>query len=173
MEALALVIAWPLLVFFIGFLVIAVLGASTFDALNVFALPLIIVIALFLFARSRNKAPGTSSLMQSRQMQSFVVSLSIGLLVPLFIYELLKSADRNLFAMIIALIVGFGFMVWGMFIKDNAALRRANLIGGALTVVYAYTQIWSLGDAARVVAAAIGLVVAVTIGVIKFKDKLK
>jgi hypothetical protein len=90
----------------------------------------------------------------------------------MFARELLIAADRALVAMIIALLFGFGLIVWGAFLKGNDTLRRANLVGGILTVFYSYSQLWDLGQGPRIIAAAIGLVAAVSIGIIRFKDKL-
>ena len=51
-------------------------------------------------------------------------------------------------------------------------LAYANIVGGALTIIYLYFQLWSLGQLAQVVATAFGLVVAIVISIVKFKDKL-
>ncbi len=177
MEMLLFVLAWPLLIFFIGFLVIAFYGAfiTAGAALTsqVLGLPIVIIILLYVVARSQQKTAKQTPIMQSQIAQSFVVSLSVGLLVPLFVHELLRASGKNLASMIVALLFGFGLMAWGMFMKDNSTLRRANLIGSVLTIIYCYTQLWQLPvPSAKVIASAIGLVAAITIGIIRFKDKL-
>lgn len=170
MEALLLILAWPLLIFIVGFLIISFVEFLTggFAILVVIA----IIIAMLAFMEHLKKKVGTELKAQSIAFQSVIVSFSIGLLVPMFARELLIAADRALVAMIIALLFGFGLIVWGAFLKGNDTLRRANLVGGILTVFYSYSQLWDLGQGPRIIAAAIGLVAAVSIGIIRFKDKL-
>ena len=74
--------------------------------------------------------------------------------------------------MILGLIVGFGVLVWGMFLKNNRVLTYANILGGIFVIVYLYFQLWSLGQLAQVIASAFGLVVAVAISIVKFREKL-
>ncbi len=74
--------------------------------------------------------------------------------------------------MIVALIFSFGVFLWGLFVKGNRVLTYANVMGGAFAIVYLYFELWNLGQLAQVVAAASGLIIAVTVAIIKFRDKL-
>jgi hypothetical protein len=100
------------------------------------------------------------------------VGFSIALLLPIFIKYLLELTQNNLGSIIIGLILGFGVLVWGMFLKGNKVLTYANVLGGIFIIVYLYFQLWSLGQLAQIIASAFGLVAAVLISVIKFREKL-
>jgi hypothetical protein len=106
-------------------------------------------------------------------MRRGAVAFSIALLLPIFVRFLLAvSGDNNLPVMIIGLIFGFGAIIWGMFIKGNKTLAYANTVGGGLAIIYLYVQLWTLGSLAQVVATAFGLVVAIVVSVVKFREKL-
>lgn len=175
MEALLFVLAWPLIILVVGFLFIAYF--SVWGVLSggwqFLLMPFALAFLIWFMSEMRRKVTAKDLKGQSLAAQSLMVSISAGVLVPLFARELLIAADRALVGMIITLLLGFGLFVWGVFIKGNTTLRRANVIGGFLTVIYSYTQLWELGQGARIIAAAIGLIIAIVIGVARFKDKLK
>ena len=172
MELLGLVFLWPLL-----FLVLGVVFISTSDAAGFgLILPALVVFGIFMFGLTGklgeergHKVDGVGNLDHARRG---IISFSIALLLPIFVKYLLAITGSDLPGMILGLILGFGTLVWGMFLKNNRVLSYANILGGLLAIVYLYFQLSTLGQLAQVVAAAFGLVVAVIISIIKFKDKL-
>ncbi len=172
MEILALVLIWPLL-----FLTIGVVFVSAYDVAGLgLVLPTLVLLVFFLFGligklgEARNSgARGGVDLDHTRRG---VIAFSIALLLFIFIKYLLDLTQNNLGAIILGLVLGFGVLVWGMFLKGNKVLTYANVMGGVFIIVYLYFQIWNLGQLAQIVASAFGLVVAIVISVIKFREKL-
>jgi hypothetical protein len=80
--------------------------------------------------------------------------------------------EGELWIIILGLVIGFAFTLWGMFAKNNKVLIYGNLLGGALVLFYIYSQLWKLGDVAKIIAAAFGLGIATIVSIIKLKDKL-
>lgn len=170
MEMLGLVLLWPLLILVIGLVFLS----ATSTAGGFIILPLIVVFCIFAFG-FKDQLGATKSTVPGEELDQTrrgVVAFSIALFLPIFVKYLLSVSGGDLPAMIIGLIFGFGILIWGMFIKDNHVLAYANITGGILTVIYLYFQLWSLGQLAQVVATAFGLVVAVAVSIIKFRDKL-
>lgn len=172
MEVLGLVLLWPLLILVIGLVFISAWSVSSgllvFPAFFVF---LIFVLGLknSLGGGSATTSTPTEDLEKTRRG---LVAFSIALFLPIFVKYLLSVSGGDLPAMIIGLIFGFGILSWGMFAKNNKVLMYANVIGGAFIIVYLYFELWSLGQLAQVVATAFGLVVAVVLSIVKFRDKL-
>ena len=172
MEVLALVLVWPLLLLAMGFVFV-----SAFDVAGVaLMIPIIVLIVIFLFGLTgklgeakKEKSDTVGDLDHTRRG---VVALAIALLLPIFVKYLLAMTENNLATIIMGLILGFGVLVWGMFLKNNKVLTYANVFGGAFIIIYLYIQLWSLGQLAQIIASAFGLVAAVAISVVKFREKL-
>lgn len=170
MELLAVALLWPLLLLLVGFVFI-----SGWNISGLLILPIVVIFFIFAFGGNvrLGSAPGIGDERQQLdRTRRGMVAFSIALLLPMFVEYLLKVSGNNLPTMILALVFGFGAVIWGMFIRHNKVLAYANITGGALTIVYLYFQLWSLGQLAQIVATAFGLVVAIVISVIKFRDKL-
>ncbi len=191
MEILGLALLWPLLVLLIGFVLISSTNAAAwmliFAVIGFFA----VVIGLVSRPVAQPGAP-LSEMEQLDRVRRGAVAFSIALLLPIFVKFMLDAASpapaspvygygyqaasatsaQQLPTMILALAIGFGALVWGMFVKGNRTLTYANTVGGTLTIIYLYFQLWSLGQLAQVIATAFGLVVAIIISVVKFRDKL-
>jgi hypothetical protein len=170
MELLAVALLWPFLILLVGFVFVSGLNIS-----GLLMLPIFVVFFVFAFGMNV-KLGGGSDLGDERQQLDRVrrglIVFSIALLLPMFAEYLIKVSGNNLPTMIIALIIGFGPVIWGMFIRQNKVLMYANIVGGAFTIIYLYFQLWSLGQLAQIVATAFGLVVAIVISVVKFRDTL-
>lgn len=170
MELLAVALLWPFLILLVGFVFI-----SGWNISGLLMLPIIIVFFVFAFGLNI-KMGGGSNLGDERQQLDRVrrgmVAFSIAMLLPMFVEYLINVSGSNLTTMILALIIGFGAVIWGMFIRHNKVLMYANIVGGAFTIIYLYFQLWNLGQLAQIIATAFGLVVAIIISVVKFRDKL-
>jgi hypothetical protein len=172
MEILALVLIWPLLLLTIG-----VVFVSASDAAGVAVVfPMIILLVIFLFGLTGKlgeaKKAETGGVEDFDHTRRAVVSFSIALLLPIFVKYLLAMTQDNLATIILGLVLGFGVLVWGMFQKGNKALTYANVLGGIFVIVYLYFQLWSLGQLAQIIASAFGLVAAIVISLVKFREKL-
>ena len=170
MELLAAAILWPFLLLLVGFVFLSGNGISGFLLITIF-----IVFIIFVFGMNSRFGGGSDLRDEKEQLDRIrrgTVVFSMALLLPMFVEYLLRVAGNNLPTMILALILGFGAIIWGMFIKHNRVLAYANIVGGALAIINLYFELWSLGQLAQIVATAFGLVVAITISVVKFRDKL-
>ncbi len=170
MELLAVALLWPFLLLLIGFVFLSGNGISGF-----LLLPILVVFVVFVFGINSRFGGETDKQDEKQQLDRIrrgAIAFSMALLLPMFVEYLLKVSGNNLPTMILALIFGFGAVIWGMFIKHNKVLTYANIVGGAFTIIYLYFELWSLGQLAQIVATAFGLVVAIVISVVKFKDKL-
>jgi len=171
MNNLSILYVWPFLVLALG-LVFVAFGdlwprsgaAGTFLTLA--------VIGLLLSVFTSQSGKSSDNLAQAKALRRNMVTLTLAALVPVFVRYMLESFDRALPVVILGLFIGFGLVLWGLFVDGNKVLLYANVIGGGLVIVYVYFQLWDLGELARVIAAAFGLVVAVTVSAIKLKDKL-
>ena len=172
MELLALVFVWPLLILTLG---IVFISASDVAGMGLIV-PVVVVFLIFLFGLTgrlgEEKYSAGDTVKEADHTRRGSIAFSIALLLPIFIKYLLATTDNSLLAMILGLIVGFGVLVWGMFLKNNRVLTYANILGGIFVIVYLYFQLWSLGQLAQVIASAFGLVVAVAISIVKFREKL-
>lgn len=169
MEPLTLVLAWPLLFLVFGVVLIA-LGEIGFMSFMVW--PIIIVLLFIVFGRARKSSGAPNDIDKLEDTRRWLVVLSIAAFLPLLMRYLLLFSQKSLTVIIAGLLAGFGLTIWAMFIKNNQVVTRANLIGGGITIVYIYFQLWNLGQGARIIAAAVGLIVAVTISIIKLRDRL-
>ncbi|MBI4049488.1 MAG: hypothetical protein HY395_01575 [Candidatus Doudnabacteria bacterium] len=170
MELLVLLLVWPFLILAFGLVFIAFEDLSLGSGWLLFFISAIVV--LIFLVRERNKAKDQSYIQQLKNLREILVIFSISVLLPIFIRYFFDASENSLPVIIAGLVIGFGFIIWGMFIKSHKVLMYSNIVGGTLSVLYVYSQLWDLGSGARVIAAAFGLVVAVVISSIKLKDKL-
>jgi len=173
MELLAALFIWPFLL-----LAIFLVGLS-FAVINGTFVVILIIFFIILIALLHKELPEGSSPVRHTsaeelaQLREIAIVFCISLFLPLFSRYLISATNESLIAVIVALALGFSILLWGLFIKGNRMLLYSNLIGGGLTILYSYFEIWSLGPLARVIATAFGLVVAVVFSIIKLKEKLK
>ncbi len=173
MESLALGLLWPLLLLTIG---VVFISASDIAGLGLL-LPIIILLIIFVFGLSGKlgeaKQGGSNNVESADHTRRSIIAFSIALLLPIFVKYLLAMTQNNLATIIMGLILGFGVLAWGIFLKNNRVLTHANVLGGIFVIIYLYFQIWSLGQQlTQVIASAVGLIAAITIPLIKFKEKL-
>lgn len=169
MELLGLILIFPFIVLIIGFVFI-----SAWNISGLFIVPIAILLFIFLFGlRDRLGGSGIKTELEDLdRVRRGASTFAIALLLPMFTKYLLAVSGKDLPIMILGLIFGFGVLILGMFIKNNKVLAYANSLGGALTIIYLYVQLWSLGQLAQIIATAFGLAVAVVISIIKFREKL-
>jgi|GEM_PF-814326 len=174
MEPLSFVFIWPFIVFILGLLYVSASSWASF--LGVYLLIMIFLAILILIKKSNDavKVKGEdSAFARLDNFRRSLVSVSVAFLLPIFVRYLVEGFDKTLVVIILGLVVGFGFTLWGMFAKSNKVLVYGNLFGGTLVLIYIYSQLWQLGDLPRIIAAAFGLAVAVVVSIIKLKDKLQ
>ncbi|MEY4731460.1 MAG: hypothetical protein RL681_406 [Candidatus Parcubacteria bacterium] len=174
MELLAFVLVWPFLILALGLVGIAAWSWSgAFLTLPwLWAFILIILVWIVFLGRARNIGQGKSSIEQLALVRRGVIAISIAALLPTFARYAVQSLHTSLPGVIFALIFGFWMMLWGMMMRDRRMLMYGNIIGGAFTVLYAYSWLWELGEFSRIFATAFGLAAAVGIAFFKLKDKL-
>ncbi len=178
MELLAALFIWPFLIIAIF---LAGLSVALFDASYLMLLVIFIVALAIIFGgkEKTNAAVQETPAEQMQRLRQMAIVFCISVFLPLFARYLVDGISgpgvvyKSLPAVIVALAIGFGVLVWGLFTKRSKVLVYSNLIGGGLTILYCYFEIWTLGPFARVVATAFGLVVAVIFSILKLKDKLK
>jgi hypothetical protein len=174
MELLAIIFLWPFIILAAGLVFVVFYDVVDSSGAIFWWLPFLMFFALLIMKKSFTEKK-TKEMNQDEQvnlLRKMLAVFSISLLFPIFIRYMLSAFNEVLPAFIIGLIIGFGFLVWGIFVKNHKTIMYSNIIGGALTLLYLYSRLWDLGEGARVAAAAFGLVVAVTIAFIKLKDKL-
>lgn len=171
MDALIFVLIWPLLVFVLGVAFIS-LGDLSLGGWWL----LILVIGYFILmpfrAAVRKETSSTGNIGQLEVLRQMIITFALALLAPVFIKYLIEALHTSLAAIIGGLIFGFALVVWGVFTRNNKALSWGNIGGGALVIIYVYSQIWQLGELARVYATGFGLAVAVVVSIIKLKSRL-
>lgn len=174
MEVIGLAVFVPLLILVVAF---SLITASFLGIWYIF-----LAVAVFVIVASNIKYAHTISsdnqnyLEQLETVRRVVVTFSIAILLPVFARYLMDSYDAAqapLIGVLIALALGYAAGLWGVFTRHNKVLSYANVLGGAAVLVYAYFHLWDLGSLPRVIATAFGLVVAVVIAIVKFKEKLK
>lgn len=176
MDLLSFIFIWPFLIFVLGLLYVSANDWGNMSFFGIFILMLSFLAVSILVKKDSDvaKANGEdSTITQLDNLRRSLVSVSIALLLPIFVRYLVEGFAKELWVIILGLIVGFGFTVWGMFAKNNKVLIYGNILGGALVLIYIYFQLWQLGDLSRIIAAAFGLIVAVIVSIIKLKDKLR
>ncbi len=169
MEVLAFVLAWPLLILVFGVVLIA-LSDIGFLPFLIWPIAIILLIVGLNNAKKSMGAGGDTEKLEN--LRRWIVVLSISAFLPLLMRYLLLASMESLVILIAGLVAGFALIIWGMFVKNHQVLTRANVIGGGITIVYLYFQLWQLGEIARIIGAASGLVIAVLISVIKLRDRL-
>lgn len=173
MQLLALVLVWPALL-----LVLAVLFVSLGNLNYVLVIPafivMLILISVFNDGKDNNLGDQSFHAGDLEKIRRGVITFSIGIFFPLFVRYFLTSfyPSSKVITLVIAMLIAFGVLTWGIFIHQNKALKYANLIGGILAVCYLYAELWNMGQLAQVAGAATGLVAAAAISIIKLKDKL-
>ena len=173
MELIALLFLWPFLILAFGLLFITfndtLAGGFWLVLLGLF-------LVWIMISRNKNRQAAqkieVTAAEELENLRQIIMTISISLLIPIFLRYLFVSFNKSLPVIILGLIIGFGLAIWGMFIKSNKVLMYSNIAGGTLAIIYVYLQLWNLGGLTRVVAAAFGLIVAVAVASIKFKDKL-
>jgi hypothetical protein len=178
MELLLILLAWPLIIFAVGLLFITFgdFSGGFFlwggrGPLSIFWWVVLVVAAMWFF-RSRSQRKPVEGTARVEQLQRGLTIASLSLLLPVFVRYLILSTENALPVVLFGLAFGFGLVIWGMFIKQYRTIMYANIAGGALTLIYVYSQLWSLGEGARIVAAGTGLVIAVVVSILKFKNQL-
>ncbi len=173
MEVLALVFIWPFLVLALGLTFIAFFdGGGFFGFLGGWLFWPILIIGLIVWSRARKAGENKSVAEQLTVVRKGAITLSISLLLPTFTRYLVQIFEASLPGIVMALVFGFALIVWGMFMQNRHVLMYSNVVGGAFSVFYAYSYLWDLGELPRIIAAGIGLAIAVVIAVMKLKDKL-
>jgi len=170
MELLGLALIWPLLLLLVGFVFISSANAAGLLTFFVFLFFLVMILGVRTVLQPVQGSASNAD--QLDQIRRAAAAFSIALLLPIFVKYMLDVYPGNLPTMILGLVIGFGALVWGMFAKGNRVITVANCIGGALTIIYLYFELWTLGQLAQMIATAFGLAVAILISVIKFRDKL-
>lgn len=174
MELLAVVFIWPFIILATGLVFVAFSDVFFYGFGFLWWLPFLLLFFLVANRKRTSKIEGRE-LAPEEQLQvlrKILVIFSISLLFPIFTRYLVDAFNGSLEVVIASLVVGFAFLTWGIFVKNNSAIMYSNIIGGAFALFYLYTQLWSLGELPRIIAAAFGLIVAVTISIIKLREKL-
>ncbi len=178
MELLAFIFIWPLIIFIAGLTFIAFGdivygggGSEVFAIASSLIWPLLLVyLGIRIFSKKKKTPTNNREAFQS--LRNFIIGLSLAALFPILIKYILIAFNNSTVAIIISLLLGFGLVILGIFSKQNAILLYSNIAGGALIIIYTYSQLWELGEGARILAAAFGLIIAVVISIVKLKDKL-
>lgn len=174
MEILALLLIWPFLILALGLVFVAGTGsgAGIFPAFSGFFWTVLIIILLILYFRNRKHFIQQSAGQQLEFVRKLLVTFSIALLIPIFLRYLTGSLNHSLLVILIGLLAAFGLILWTLTARVSWVLLYANIGGAVLALLYLYQELWQLGDLARILAAAFGLIIAVVIAVVKLKDKL-
>jgi hypothetical protein len=176
MEILMFVLIWPFLILVAGLVFISAGDILFFDSgdFSGMAIARLILAALFLwliFGHRKKDNPGTIY-EQLEELKRIIITASIAFLFPILMQYVVSGFNSSIGVMIVGLLAAFGAITVGMFIKNNYIIATSSIFGGALALVYLYSQLWQLGDGARIVAAAFGLVMAVGLSIAKLKDRL-
>ncbi|MDP3986172.1 MAG: hypothetical protein Q8P77_01950 [Candidatus Veblenbacteria bacterium] len=181
MGIFTIIFLWPFMVLAAG-LVFVVFG-DLFDSGGFFpfrlffsfpALVVFVVALLMIRSRAAKLAQESGqevSVYQMYMIRRAMLIFSIAILFPTFIRYLVDSMDKNLAVIILALLLAFSFIVWGIFAKSHTTIMYGNIIGGAIALFYLYIQLWDLGEGPRIIAAAFGLAVAVAVSIIKLRER--
>lgn len=179
MEILLILFAWPFLLLAAGLVFVGL--ADTFSSgstsghpfmMTLFMVAVLVAsISLFGSQRKSGQEPPEAAEAKMLKMKGDVYLFSIALLFPMFIRYVVEALGKDLVAVIAGIVISFVSIVMGMGVKRNRVLSHSSIAGGTIAMIYLYSILWSLGEGARIVAAAVGLVLAVTIAAIKFKAK--
>lgn len=173
MELLLFVFLWPFLVLSVGLVFISLsdltYGVGSFAGfLAILFLGAVIAMERSWTGEQKNK----TYIEQLEDVRHIGIIFSIGLLLPIFTRYFIDALGNSLASILLGLVLGFALALWGIFIKNNKTLTYGNIVGGFLILCYVYTQLWTLGELPRIIAAAFGLAVAVIVAVVKLRDRL-
>ncbi|MEY4723128.1 MAG: hypothetical protein RLZZ324_641 [Candidatus Parcubacteria bacterium] len=175
MEILLFLAAWPFLILVCGLLLVSVTDVSLNPAstgVMTIALILLLVYMLFRWASAPKATVPVPPAKQLLELKKSLYMISIAGLMPLFVRYLVHAFDGLLASMLLALVAAFAAVTLGMQVKGNRVLSQGSIVGGLIAIIYLYGRLWELGQGARVIATAAGLVMAIALAVVKFKDKL-
>ena len=173
MEILAFVLISPFLILALGLTGIALwTWSGVFTSAPVLSLFILFIVFIVIWGRVRETGRTMTPPQQLVLVRRAAIIISIAILLPTFARYAVQSLHSSLPGVIFALIFGFWLILWGLMMRDRRTLMYGNIVGGALTVMYAYSWLWELGEFPRIIAAAFGLAAAVGIAVFKLKDKL-
>lgn len=166
------VFLWPFIVLAVG-----IAFVSVFDIFHGFFgfswLVAFFVVWALLKARggAKSLAPEQKNYEQLNQLRRSLVMLSIAMLFPVFVRYLVDAFMGVLPIVILALLLSFGFLIWGLFVKQHKTIMIGNVVGGGISLLYLYFKIWEMGEGTRIVAAGLGLLIAVTLSIVKLREK--
>ena len=174
MDLLALIFIWPFLILAVGLVFIAIGDVSHLGTWGFSFWPIwpVVLGALIILWPKLKQAGKEGTAVELALFRTWMLVFSIALLLPIFTRYLVETFSTSLVSIIAALIFGFAVVVGGIFMRTRKVLMYGNIVGGALSILWVYSQLWSLGELPRVIAAGFGLAIAVVVAVIKLKDKL-
>ena len=172
MDAVAFILLWPFIIFTVGLALIALSEFPQFDdAASLFLI--VVFLLVWLLLRGEKRATPASPADQLEGVRRLLVGGSLALLLPVFVRYLIESFPMNpLPAVIVGLFIGFFGVAFGMTVKDNTLVAKSSFLGGTLTILYVFTKISLLDEIGRVSVAALGLLLAIVVAVIKFRERL-
>lgn len=173
MELLAVIFLWPFIILAAGLVFIVVSDIFPFGLALAWIMGIFILGAVISsLSKTHIGTKEENSALQIFKLRRTLVTFSIALLFPVFIRYLADAFLSVLPIIILCLLLTFGFLVWGLFVRQHRTIMIANMVGGAIALFYLYVKIWELGEGPRVIAAGFGLVLAVTVSIIKLREKL-
>jgi glucan phosphoethanolaminetransferase (alkaline phosphatase superfamily) len=175
MEIIAMIFLWPFIILAVG-LVFIVLPDIFHGGMLSLLLWSLVLFVVGVFFTNRNKTASKNKeetkYQQLYLLRRTLVVFSIALLFPVFIRYTVDAFQGSLSVIVFGLIMSFGFLIWGLFVKRHSAIMVSNIAGGSIALFYLYMQIWSLGEGPRIIAAGLGLLLAVAMSIIKLREKL-
>ncbi|MBI4054401.1 MAG: hypothetical protein HY397_03685, partial [Candidatus Doudnabacteria bacterium] len=130
MEILAVIFVWPFIIFALGLAFVALSDASGhwFPSFSWLWVVLTLTVGYFIL-RNRRKAQKAEWTPQQQLtiLRKGTVIISIALLLPVFTRYLFATLGNVFFAILLSLVLGFGFTLWGFFLKGNTVLKYSNV----------------------------------------------
>ncbi|MST04124.1 MAG: hypothetical protein EXS49_00965 [Candidatus Pacebacteria bacterium] len=175
MGILAFVLVWPLIILCLGIGFISFFDVLDFPFSNFFVVLALIVVSIVYLVNRKPEHESENNLNseESVSFRRFSIILSISIFSPVFLRYLVLAFNQSLAVILFGIVFGYGLFLMGFFKKDNQIIMRASMIGGLISLIYIYFEIWSLVSLYRILAAALGLLIAIVIASVKLKDKLK
>lgn len=175
MELFAILFLWPFIILSAGLVFVSLSDIFPWG-LSVLWFPALLVIGILFSVKGKSHTSGGDKEQTNRQqlyrLRRAMIIFSIAILFPIFIRYLVDAFNGTLAVIIFGLLLSFGFLVWGLFVKQHTAIMVSNIAGGAIALFYLYVHIWALGEGPRIIAAGVGLLIAVVMSVIKLREKL-